>query len=91
MLVLLVFPAIGDLVEVSRALEEYRLMTAKSRNCLEQLETMVKAANLRMILTDCFEQDKKIVFLVKALGSRKDHRRFRQVVLYRDDWQLCEV
>lgn len=91
MLVLVVCPAVGDWVEVSRALEEYRLMTPKSEGCLEQLETMVKAANLRMTLSDCFEKDKNIVFLFKALGPKKDHRRFRGEMLSRDDWQLCEV
>lgn len=89
--VLLVFPAVGDIIEISRDLEEYRLMTDKTQERLDEIEELFNKFNLRIVFSDCFEQENQIVFTIKALGPKKDHRRFRKEILLRDDWRLCEV
>ena len=91
MLVLLVLPAVGDMIEISRDLEEYRLMAPKSKERVEQVEALFAKANLRVVVSDCFEQDTNVVFMIKALGPNKAHRRFRKEILLGDEWQLCEV
>lgn len=91
MLVLVVLPGMGLVFEDRRDLQEYRLETVRAGERLDELDRLFEEFRLKILLRDCFEQDDKVVFQVKAIGPRRDHERFRRAMVLRDDWQLCEV
>jgi len=90
MMVLVVFPALGDLIAVRRDLDEYKLQTPKSADRFDEIHRLCREANLRIVMLDCFERGRDIVFTIKALGPKKNHQVFRRAMLLDDNWKLRE-
>ncbi len=91
LLVLLGFPFIGGLIEISRDVEDYRLIASKTAELIDDVEDRFRRAKLRIVLSDYFEQGDKIVFCIKALGPRSAHQQLRRDLLLADDIRLCET
>jgi putative Mg2+ transporter-C (MgtC) family protein len=90
MLILVVLPSIGVVFETRRDLQDYRLETDRQSERLDELNRLFETHRLKVVMRDCFEQNDRIVFQVKAIGPKLDHERFRHNMILRDDWQLCE-
>ena len=90
MMVLIGLPAVSMVLDERRDLQEYRLSTLRSAERIDEMERMFDKANLKIVLQDCFEEDGKLVFHIKALGPRSEHEALRKSILLRDDWHLCE-
>lgn len=89
--VLVVMPLLSDAIELRRDLMEYRIVTPRSREELDRVESRFAAHGLKIVTQEFFERDQSIVFSIKALGPRTGHDRFRREVLLMDEWNLCEV
>lgn len=89
--VLVLFPALGRAIELGRAVEEYRLSTARAPERIDEIEVLLSESNLKLVVSEIFEEEDNLVFSIRALGPYDDHRRFRRKMLLNREWRLCEV
>jgi len=89
--VLVLFPALGRAIELGRAVEEYRLATARIPNRIDEIEQLVRDSHLKLLDSEIFEEQDHIVFAIRVLGPYKEHARFRRKMLMNSDWRVCEV
>lgn len=85
---LILFQGFEDLVSRNRNVEEYTVAAPETPDSLDRLTAMLNQAKLRLLRRTWYQEPDKLIFLIRASGSQRNHEQFRWLVMQSNDYEI---
>jgi putative Mg2+ transporter-C (MgtC) family protein len=85
---LILFQGFEDLVSRNRNVEEYTVAAPESPDSLDRLTAMLNQSKLRLLRRTWYQEPDKLIFLIRASGSQRNHEQFRWLVMQSNVYEI---